>query len=368
MLKNYLQRIGLIMLVLVQFSCAKDDNYISLPQDEDPIETSPVVFDIESVPYQTLSEYNFFEGDLSNLNPVYGVLPYDLISPLFSDYAHKKRFVWMPEDVSASYVNDHSVLNFPVGTILIKNFYFDTVSPGSQTKILETRLMILKEEGWVFANYKWNEEQTEANFDLNGSFEAFSFTENNIERNVNYRIPAEAECLTCHKSSSDTSIPIGPKPQNLNKSFLYEDGTKNQLQKWIEMGYLTGSVPQNIYSVVDWSDESEPLELRVRSYLDINCAHCHSDDRHCDYRPVRFAFNESEDITNLGVCVEPHTVIDPALTYIVSPGNIQRSVIPTRLNTTEESLRMPLLGRTLIHKEGVDLIEEWINSLNTICE
>jgi hypothetical protein len=34
------------------------------------------------------------------------------------------------------------------------------------------------------------------------------------------------------------------------------------------------------------------------------------------------------------------------------------------LNTDNESFRMPLLGRTEIHTEGVALIEQWINSLS----
>ena len=38
-----------------------------------------------------------FLRELSALIPNDRVLPYDLNSPLFSDYAHKARFVWMPE-------------------------------------------------------------------------------------------------------------------------------------------------------------------------------------------------------------------------------------------------------------------------------
>ncbi|MGK4568553.1 hypothetical protein [Flavobacterium sp. 3HN19-14] len=38
-----------------------------------------------------------------------------------------------------------------------------------------------------------------------------------------------------------------------------------------------------------------------------------------------------------------------------------------RLNTTNETYRMPLHGRTLIHEEGLELVRQWINSLND-CE
>lgn len=328
---------------------------------------SPVNFNLDEIPYENLADYNFFEGTLKNLEPVYGVLPYDMISPLFSDYAQKKRFIWMPNGSSANYVGDHDIFDFPVGTILIKNFFYDTVLPDNTTKIIETRLMILKNDGWIFANYVWNEDQTEAVFDLSGSYVEFEFIENEQTKNINYRIPSHAECLTCHKSSDGTALPIGPKPQNINKVITYENGEQNQLDKWIQIGYLNNA-PSNINSVINWEDESYSMELRVRSYLDINCAHCHSDDRHCDYRPIRFAFNQTQDLTNLGVCVEPHTNIDDALTYIVTPGNSERSVISRRISSIDPSIRMPLLARTLQHTEAVSLIEDWINSLDIICE
>ena len=147
-----------LIVCLTIFSCTSDDYYTPIPepQEIEPEEISPVIFDIAEVPYQTLSDYNFFDGDLKDLSPVYGVLPYDLNSSLFSDYAKKKRFVWMPDDVSAAYVNDYSPLNFPIGTVLIKNFYYNNFQPANDTKIIETRLMINKADGWIFANYIWN--------------------------------------------------------------------------------------------------------------------------------------------------------------------------------------------------------------------
>lgn len=350
------------------FSCEKDDGYVSVITEDGPEQLSPVVFDIEQVPYQTLAEYNFFEGAIKDLNPVYGVLPYDLISPLFSDYAHKSRFVWMPSGLSANYVNDYSVLDFPVGTVLIKNFYYENVLPDGQTKILETRLQIRKEEGWIFANYKWNDAQTEAVSDLSGSFVPVNFVINSVEKSVNYNIPSGPQCLTCHKSENDVPQPIGMKPQNLNRIMVYENGSMNQFEKWQQMGYLTGPYPSSINTVVDWEDESKSLDLRVRSYLDINCAHCHSDNRHCNYRPIRFAFNESSNLTNLGVCVEAQEIFDPALTYIVNAGNSERSILSVRLNSVAQELRMPLLGRSVKHEEGIELIETWINSLTNQCE
>lgn len=316
-------------------------------------------------PHETLSSYNFFEGDLNNLNPTFGVFPYDLTTPLFTDYAKKKRFIWMPNGVKANYINDYTPLDFPTGSVIIKNFFYYNVQPDNSTKIIETRLMYRKENEWDFANYVWNEEQTEAYFTNSGSIVNLSWLEGENIKTTDYRIPSRAECFTCHNQLDDPT-PIGLKPQNLNKTYDYIDGSANQLRKLVEFGYLNSDVPDNINSSVAWDDDSYPLETRVRSYLDINCAHCHSDNGHCNYRPMRFAFHLTENPTNLGVCVEPETQFIPN-SYIVKPNDTDLSILYYRISTTDESFRMPLLGRTTNHEEGIDLIEEWINSLNN-CE
>ena len=348
-----------VFLLLLVFSCSSNsDDYV----DVDPV--SPVIVDLTQVPYANLSDYKFFEGEMKNQVPSIGVLPYKPLSELFTDYALKKRFVWMPEGVKASYTADGEVLNFPTGAVLIKSFYYNNVQPGNGTRIIETRLMIKKETGWIFAEYVWNDQQTEATLQMDGSFTAVSWIDTNgIAQNANYRIPSEVECLICHKTVTNP-IPIGTKPQNLNSDYPFAEGTKNQLTKWIEEGYLDASIPSNIETVVDYKDTSKPLDLRARSYVDINCAHCHKSNSHCDYRSMRFAFNESSNPQNMGICVTPDENINSILTYIVAPTNTERSVMHYRMNTTSEEIRMPIVGRTMIHQEGVELIEQWINSLS----
>ena len=353
--------IGLVWLAL--FSCTKDK---ALPPRVDQPKESPVNFDPLLAPYDSLSSYNFFEGLMFDQQPVFGVVPFEPITPLFTDYAKKHRFVWMPDSVRANYDGDHNVLDFPENTILIKTFYYDRVQPADETKIIETRLMYKVNGEWEFANYVWNEDQTEATLDMSGSYVPMEWIDDNgTSRNTVYRVPSTAECFTCHKFGSDP-IPIGPKPQNLNKDYFYSDGPMNQMAKLQEVGYL-GSVPSDIETVVDWENTAESLHDRVRAYVDINCAHCHADDRHCNYRAPRFAWNESNDTTNLGVCVVPDEFPLPQHTHIVSSDNIPRSVMHYRLNTTDETLRMPLLGRTIIHEEAVQLIEQWISNLSPPC-
>jgi uncharacterized repeat protein (TIGR03806 family) len=350
----------LFLLVLIlswtTFSCShQDDNYADIVS---------ISVDLTKIPYEKLSDYNFFKGEIKLQNPANKVLIYQPASSLFTDYAYKKRFVWMPNGTIATYNGDDKVLELPVGAALVKTFYYNNVQPSNSTKIIETRIMIRKENGWIFAEYVWNEEQTEAFLTTEGSNKNITWKdENNILKTANYRIPSPTECLICHKSNAKP-IPIGIKPQNLNNLISYNGSSKNQLSKWIEENYLENNLLNTITATVDYNDTSKSLSLRARSYVDINCAHCHQNNSHCDYRPMRFAFSETSNPTNLGVCVIPQdTSVNPALTSIVAPNNKNRSMLYYRLNTTDESFRMPLLGRSVIHQEGIELMEQWINSL-----
>jgi uncharacterized repeat protein (TIGR03806 family) len=273
----------------------------------------------------------------------------------------------MPSGTEAEYVSDHQVLNFPDGAVMIKNFYYNNVQPENTKKIIETRLIYKKNDTWHFAEYVWNDEQTEATLVMGGQNKTIGWIdEDNQLRTVNYRIPSEQECFTCHKSFNQAS-PIGPKPQNLNKIITYSDGAFNQLEKWNSAGYLGSINTETINTVVDWTDETQSLRDRVRAYVDMNCAHCHRQGSHCDYRPIRLAWNETTNDSNLGICVNPDEFVNPQLTKIISRGNPLRSMMYYRINTTTEQYRMPLLGRTLIHEEAVALLEEYIDSLEPAC-
>lgn len=352
-----------------QYTVCLDSNCSTGTVNIDVLPITPVNFNLEAFPYDVLSEYNFFKGTISNLDPVFGVLPYDLNSKLFSDYAKKKRFVWMPDDVKANYVSDGQSLDFPEGSILIKNFYYDNVLPSGNTKIIETRLMIKKEGEWTFANYLWNDDQTEAFFTTSGSLVSFEWIDDLGEtKAVNYQVPPFSQCFACHNNGNGLPLPIGPKPQNLNKDYEYVDGISNQLNKWVNFDYLTNNLPSNIVSTINWKDESKSLELRARSYLDINCAHCHSDEGFCSYRALRFSFQDTSDPENMGVCVDAEQETEDGSTVIINAGSAESSVLFYRINTLQEEYKMPLLGRNLRHIEGIQLIEDWINSLETNCE
>jgi uncharacterized repeat protein (TIGR03806 family) len=363
MKKNYFAFAFCLLFTALYISCSdNDDEYIPV---------SPVTVDLTLVPYPKLSDYKFFEGDIKNQIPSLNVLPYEPASTLFTDYASKKRFIWMPTGVTANYVADNKIFDFPVGTVLIKTFYYTTIQPGNTTRLIETRVMIRKEDKWHFYEYEWNDEQTEANLVTGVDFTTGSSTSITFNKpsgetiSTEYRIPSEAECFACHKIN-EVATPIGVKPQNLNHSFTFGNQNKNILQKLVEQGYLD-SYPSNIVSTVDYHDTTQPLDLRLRSYLDANCAHCHQDQARCYYRPIRLPFSQTDVDSNIGICLFADEPISPTLQKIIAPGNYSKSIMHYRLSSNDESERMPLLGRTIVHDEGVALLEEYISSLTQNC-
>ncbi len=381
-MKKYYVLTLFILVTIFVISCTNndDDSYVTIGNESSKQyigikDNAPIILDLSLVPFPKLSDYRFFVGDLKNQKPGYKVIPYEPASSLFSDYAHKKRFVWLPEGTKATYNGDENVFEFPIGSALIKTFYYDNVQPANTTKIIETRLLIRKSNGWQLYDYIWNADQTEAFLDTaqNGVFIPITWIENNVTKSTTYKIPSQTECITCHKLNpthtigGEIAIPIGPKPQNLNTIYNYGRFSRNQLERWKTVGYLDNTTPAitSIRSTVNWKDASKPLELRARSYIDINCAHCHRDGGHCDYTPQRFDFHNT-DMYTFGVCLPPLFNV-PDGPYVINAGDANHSELVLRINTNQGDLQMPIIGRTMIHDEGVQLMKDWINSLPPNC-
>ena len=331
-----------------------------------------VTLDLDKFPYNKLSDYNFFEGTLNAIQPGYGVLPYKPISSLFTDYALKERFVWVPVGETARFVQDNKSLDFPVGSALIKMFYYNNVLPTNTTRIIETRVMVKTQNGWDFAEYVWNDAQTEAFLETteDGGYTEVNWLKDGQERFVNYRIPAKQQCVICHTNDFET-LPLGIKPQNINSMLSYDDGSNNQLQKLIDFGYLEDALPESILTVVDWKDASKSLEQRAKSYIDINCANCHIDGGQGDYRVIRLGYSDTvNNDENAGVCVDADTPIPGLMGQKhIAPGDPENSIIYYRMSVTgDQPYKMPQFGQSLVHTEALVVLEEWINSINQTCD
>ncbi|MBD2752469.1 hypothetical protein IC230_06185 [Spirosoma sp. BT704] len=316
---------------------------------------------------EKLSEYGFFTGKLADQQPAAGVVPYTLNTPLFSDYAEKLRFVKLPAGQAVAY-NDTSVLNFPVGTTLIKTFYFsnDFRNPAKGRRLMETRLLVHQAEGWKAFDYVWNDEQTDAVLEVAGDTKMVRYIDAKGEnRQHAYMIPNLNQCKGCH-NRNEVMVPIGPSIRQLNGDLAYTGKKENQLAHWQRSGMLTGLPALSTCPKTPvWNKpETGSLNDRARAWLDINCAHCHNPNGPAMTSGLNLRISET-DPTALGILKPPVAAGrgSGGHQFDIVPGKPDESILIYRLHSTDPGEMMPELGRKTVHTESLALLREWINAM-----
>lgn len=316
---------------------------------------------------ERLSEWGFFEKPMHLLTPVAGIIPYDLNTPLFSDYSQKARFVSLPEGKQAVY-DSAETMHFPKGTILIKNFYYqnELQSTSGTRRLIETRLLINEGKDWQPLTYVWNDEQTEGYLEIAGQSVPVSWKdEKGVLQQVNYSVPNLAQCKSCHERSGSL-VPIGPTARQLNRLHVYGDETANQLTQWQKLGLLTAVPPTVEWPVIPvWDDEATgTLDERARAWLEINCANCHSRVGPAKNTGLYLTYNEN-DAYKLGIWKPPVAAGrgSGGLSYSIVPGAPDRSILVHRIESLDPGVMMPEVGRKMRHEEGIALIREWIKEM-----
>jgi len=110
---------------------------------------------------------------------------------------------------------------------------------------------------------------------------------------------------------------------------------------------------------------AEELDRAARDYLDVNCAHCHNPSGVQGQTSQLFLNRQNTDRFRLGVCKRPGSAGSGTggLTYDLVPGSPEESILLFRMETEEVGAMMPLLGRSVRHDEGVELIRAWIAAM-----
>jgi len=351
-----------------------------------------VVHPADEIP-DRLSEWGVVFGDGAQFNLNEGVVPYDLNTPLFSDYALKLRTVWLPDGTSARY-DDSRELGFPIGTILSKTFHYEKADGWSSNSyavlkadresildadgnldldkyvMIETRLLVRYEDGWRALPYVWNAAQDEAFLELAGDQRTIELVDDIGSESIVYIVPDANQCGGCHTPdhSAKEMLPLGPKAWQLNRAYAWWGDFGGQLEHWSANGLLTdfpGSPPTG----VRWSlPEDATLEQRAKAYLDVNCAHCHNAAGAADTSALHL--NVDTTVNRLyGVCKTPVAVGRGSgdRPYDIYPGRPDESILIFRMQHSDPAIAMPELGRSAVHAEGVAVISDWIATMNGGC-
>ena len=295
---------------------------------------------------RTLAEFRFFR-DAKTAIPMPGMVPYRLNTPLYSDGAEKLRYAYIPAGKQVL-TDGPGLLRFPVGSALIKTFAF---GEGAQRRLIETRVMLHRADGWVALPYLWNAEQTEARLALAGARVDVTTPTGQA---ISYRVPNKNQCKECH-GLDGAVVPIGPKARNVSRKWLAEMVTVGQLD----------IVPIGADVFPIWKDRAEkPAEIVARAYLDVNCAHCH--------RPGATASNsgldlryEQDDRQLLGVLKRPVAAGRGAGGHLfdIVPGKADQSILIHRMASDEPGVAMPELGKSTVDAEGLAAVRRWIDEM-----
>ncbi|MFA6218455.1 MAG: SO2930 family diheme c-type cytochrome [Erythrobacter sp.] len=295
---------------------------------------------------RSLSEFGFF-ADPAGQVPADGVTPYRLNTPLFSDGAEKLRFVFVPKGAKAR-AQGEDLLDLPVGSALIKTFAF--VQDGRR-RLIETRVLLHRTEGWLALPYLWNAQQTEATLAVAGARLDLVTPKGEA---ISYRVPNKNQCKECHGLDGAVT-PIGPKARNLSRGWL---------AGFVAAGHLD-TVPQGADQLPLWEErEGASAQAAARAYLDVNCAHCH--------RPGAAASNsgldlrwEQRDPYALGINKRPVAAGRGAggLLFDIVPGDPDRSILPYRMSTVEGGIAMPEIGKSTVDEEGLAVVRRWIEAM-----
>lgn len=370
-----LSRINARQVVLLMVAC------LALAACRQPGEVGAVP--VDRTPAR-LSEWHLLERDGRELRLRAGSLAYDLNTPLFSDYARKLRTLWMPEGVKAT-VNADGVLVFPEGTVITKTFYYPEADDQLTTtgveafdgrvldieavRLIETRLLVRRRHGWEALPYVWDDAERDAELSRAGDIQRLTLEHEGAVMDFPYVVPTKTECASCHAwdhSAADIR-PIGPKVRHLDKSSTWAD--TSQLDDWVDRGMLASTDRSAFARAAAWPPgPGTVLEHAARSYLDINCGHCHNPVGPADTSGLFLHYGETS-LRRLGVCKQPIAAGRGSGGHSVSiaPGDPDASIMYFRMQSTDPAQMMPELGRALVHTEGVDLVGRWIRSLEGEC-
>lgn len=335
---------------------------------------TPASWPLQAPLPERLEDLGVLERDGDALRPRSG-FAYDLGHALFSDYSSKYRTVHLPDGqaAAANGAEAASVLQFPVGTIITKTFYYPVAGDGvalrlapgiagpdeplalAGMRLVETRILRHQAEGWEAVAYLWDADGREARRTNVGALLELTAEDG---RTFDYLVPDRNQCAACHGGGREQRAlaPIGPKPANL--AALEWPAHGDQYAVWRQRTWVEDDT-----EVTAW-----PRGPDARAYLDVNCAHCHRGSGTAASAGLDLRY-DAQRAFELGVCKPPVAAGRGAggLAVGIWPGRPEASIMMYRMAHSDPAVMMPELGRSLVHHEAVALVGAWITELEGDC-
>jgi uncharacterized repeat protein (TIGR03806 family) len=344
------------------------------------------------------------------------LIPYSVNAPLWSDGAHKERFLALPDAGAKIDFPAQRGWALPDKTVLVKSFALEMEegNPASR-RWIETRFLTNQEGEWFGYSYVWNDDQTEGTLvEAKGLDRDFTIKVPKTRdhsagvRKQTWHYPSRTECMVCHSRAAN--FVLGLSDLQMNKLHKYGQVLDNQLRVLEHLGILRvnyaaaarnkirdearargmtepqideylkkqpesrlqteakalaarGISAESFPKLVDPYDNAQKVALRARSYLHANCAQCHVEAGGGNAQ-MELEFTTALDKMRL-IDVKPvHHTFDLSDARLVAPGHPERSVLLQRMSHRQAG-HMPPLATTLVDREAVALLREWIKGMPT---
>src|SRR5574338_589329 len=193
-------------------------------------------------------------------------LPLSPQYPLWSDGAAKSRWINLPPGTWID-GSDPNAWRFPVGVRIWKEFRFG--------RRAETRFIEQTSEGWQFASYVWNADETEAVLaPEEGIAESVP-----IRDGVSHAIPSQIDCRACHEGPAVpvlgfSALQLSPDRDPLALHVEAPGTNPLDLRALVARGWLR-NLPRELLDQPPRIAAGSPTERAVLGYLHGNCGHCH---------------------------------------------------------------------------------------------
>jgi uncharacterized repeat protein (TIGR03806 family) len=241
---------------------------------------------------------------------------------------------------------------FPVGSVLMKHFKLND-------RFVETRLFARGELGWQGFSYEWRDDQTDAQLLTDAKTKTVS--------GIQWEFPNPAQCLICHTQAANFSL--GLETAQLNSVMRYPSTgiDAGQLDTLAHIGLFSSAltVNQKAEKLFALNDTTATLAQRARSYLHSNCSSCHRPE---GTTPVNIDLRYTTAFAATRTCnVQPAGGdLGIANARLIAPGEPARSILLERMKLRDVN-QMPPLASHIVDQAAVDVIGDWIGSLQS-CE
>jgi hypothetical protein len=344
-----------------------------------------------------LSETGAF-ADVRTLEPTAGLLPYEVNVPFWSDGAGKRRWVAVPyagerEPPTIRFAAT-GPWTFPAGTVFVKHFErLLAGSPATEggrpaegqpadpahprpSRRLETRLLVRDDAGGVYgASYRWRPDGSDADLVTDGHQEVLKVIATRQADRPDgaaragerpWYFPGPADCRVCHTAAA--GLVLGVNARQLNRPGPPPPGgdappPAGPLVDWNRLRLFSQPLSEAAIVAIPMlapaDDPGVGVEVRTRSYLDANCAHCHRPGGAPGTFDARFETPlAAQNLVGGRVLID--LGVDRA--RVIAPNDVWWSTLLSRLTTLEQP-KMPPLAHEALDARGAALIRQWVLSL-----